>query len=116
MRGVNVSLPILELVDEFLLEQHSLFGFHLNQKGFLWVKKRFLMVAERILLFKIYNHLFFCGRGLRSVCDLCVRVLIQEKTIYYLFRKKIILNKDIFIPTFIDFYLPGNINMLVRQN
>ena len=116
VRGVNVSLPILELVDEFLLEQHSLFGFHLNQKGFLWVKKRFLMVAERILLFKINNHLFFCGRGLRSVCDLCVRVLIQEKTIYYLFRKKIILNKDIFIPTFIDFYLPGNINMLVRQN
>ena len=51
--GVNVSLPILELVDEFLLELHSLFGFHLNQKGFLWVKKRFLMVAERILPFKI---------------------------------------------------------------
>ena len=73
-------------------------------------------ILERILPFKIYNHLFFCDRGLRSVCDLCVRVLIQEKTIYYLFRKKIILNKDIFSPTFIDIYLPGNINMFGCQN
>ena len=74
------------------------------------------MVVERILSFKIYNHLFFCDRGLRYVCDLCVRVLIQEETIYYLFRKNIILNKDIFIPTFINFYLSGNINMFVCQN
>ena len=73
-------------------------------------------ILERILPFKIYNHLFFCDRGLRSVYDLCVRVLIQEKTIYYLFRKKIILNKDIFSPTFIDIYLPGNINMFGCQN
>ena len=34
VRGVNVSLPILELVNEFLLELHPLFRFHLNQK---WV-------------------------------------------------------------------------------
>ena len=30
VRSVNVSLPILELVDEFLLKLHALFGFHLN--------------------------------------------------------------------------------------
>ena len=74
------------------------------------------MVAERILPFKIYNYLFFYDRGLHSVWDLCVRVLIQEETIYNLFRKNIILNKDIFIPTFINFYLSGNVNMFVCPN
>ena len=116
MRGVNFSLPILELVDEFLLKLHSLIRFHLNQKCFLWVEKRFLWSQKEFYRLKFITIYFFCDRGLRSVCDLCVRVLIQEKIIYYLFQKKIILNKDIFIPTFIDFYLPGNINMFVCQD
>lgn len=116
MSGVDVSAPILELMEAFLLELSTLFGFRLHHKSLSWVKKRFLL-----WLYKSFYPLafillyYFCNRGWRFVCDLCVKVVIQEKYFYNLFWRKLFLNKDIILPRFSDVYLPDKISMLVCQ-
>ena len=116
LSSVDVREPILKLIGEFLLEISSLFGFHLCQKSFSWVKKRFLtIVFQRIIPFWIYNHLFFLDRGLSSVCDLRVKVVIQEKTVYNLFGRKMSLTKEIFSPRFYEVYLTDMMSMFVCQ-
>ena len=102
---------IYEASKEFLLQLLSLFGFDFSKKNMLGQKKIFNWFYWKYFTFSYLQPLIFCDRGTIPTCSLCVRAVIQDKSVYRLLHSKLFVHKEIFQSEFSDTYLPNMITL-----
>ena len=75
------------------------------KKNMLGQKKIFNWFYWKYFTFSYLQPLIFCDRGTIPTCSLCVRAVIQDKSIYRLLHSKLFVHKEIFQSEFSDMYL-----------
>ena len=81
------------------------------KKNMLGQKKIFNWFYWKYFTFSYLQPLIFCDRGTIPTCSLCVRAVIQDKSVYRLLHSKLFVHKEIFQSEFSDTYLPNMITL-----